>query len=159
MADFVFNVALGRVAELHRKVDQNDPANSALILVALKATGVSTDAVLKDLTTLSAVLTSGTTAEATNVGYARKTLSSSAVPGVVVNNTNDRVELSLPDQVWTAVAATGGAWAKLLLCYDPDTTVAGDGTIVPMIGFDFAVTPAGTDITARVSANGYYRAQ
>ena len=33
MADFVFNIAKGRVAEFYNRVDTNDPANSALVIV------------------------------------------------------------------------------------------------------------------------------
>lgn len=37
MANFVFNIAKGRVAEFFNRVDSNDPANSAIILVPLSA--------------------------------------------------------------------------------------------------------------------------
>ena len=33
MANQIFNIALGRVAELYNRVDTNDPANSVLIIV------------------------------------------------------------------------------------------------------------------------------
>ena len=37
MANFVFNIALGRVAELYNRVDSNDPANSVLTMIAWNA--------------------------------------------------------------------------------------------------------------------------
>lgn len=158
MADFVFTVALGRVVEMYRRVNGNDPANSSLIVVALKATGISTDATLKDCATLSSVLSSGTTAEATNTGYARKVLTSSQVDDVTPSYSTDLTSLNLANITWTAVSSTGGNWAKLLICYDPDTTVAGDSTIVPLTAHDFAASPSGADITAQFSSNGFYRA-
>lgn len=158
MADFVFNVALGRVAEFYNRVDSNDPANSALVIVALKASGISSDATLKDLTTLAAVLASGTTAEATNTGYARKTLDDTAIGTLTPDNTNDRMDVDIPDQTWTAVQTTGGAWGKLLVCYDNDTTGGTDSNLIPLTAHDFAVTPDGSDITAVIAAAGFYRA-
>ena len=35
MADFVFNLSKGRVAEFFNRVDSNDPANSAIIVSVL----------------------------------------------------------------------------------------------------------------------------
>ena len=35
MADQIFNIAKGRVAELYNRVDSNDPTNSALIILIL----------------------------------------------------------------------------------------------------------------------------
>ena len=35
MANIVFNIAKGRVVELYNRVENNDPANSALILVPI----------------------------------------------------------------------------------------------------------------------------
>ena len=120
MADFVFNIAKGRVAELYNRVDSNDPTNSALIIVVLATSGLETDATLKDLATLTA-LVAGTTNEVTNTNYARKVLTDSDIASFAADNTNDRVDLDIPDQTWTAVAA-GDGWSKLVVCYDNDTT-------------------------------------
>ncbi len=158
MADFVFNIAKGRVAELYNRVDTNDPANSALVVVALKSSGISSDATLLDLDTLAAVLASGTTVEATNSGYARKVLTDSDLAALSPDDTNDRMDVDIPDQTWTSVQATGGAWGKLLICYDSDTTGGTDSNIIPLTAHDFAVTPDGSDIVAQVSASGFYRA-
>ena len=37
MANLVLNIGLGRVAELYNRVDTNDPANSAIVIVAIDA--------------------------------------------------------------------------------------------------------------------------
>lgn len=156
MADFVYNIAKGRVAELYNRVDTNDPANSALVIVVLAASGIETDAVLKDKDTLSDVL-SGTTNEVTNTGYARKVLTDADLVAFAPDDTNDRVDLDIPDQTWTGVGA-GDAWSKLAICYDNDTTTGTDANIVPLTQHDFAVTPDGSDITAQIAAAGFYRA-
>ena len=157
MANQVFNIALGRVAELYNRVDTNDPANSALIVAILQTTGIESDAVLKDMNTLADVV-AGTTNEATNTGYARKVLTDTDIVAFAPDDTNDRVDLDIPDQTWTAVAAAGGAWNDLIVCYDSDTTAGTDANIVPLTMHDFVVTPDGSDITAQVAATGFYRA-
>src|SRR5438128_1898747 len=50
-------MAKGRYAEFFNRVDGNDPANSAIIIVPLSASGTTAQA--QDLDTLSQVLTSG----------------------------------------------------------------------------------------------------
>jgi len=156
VADQVFNIALGRVAELYNRVDLNDPANAALIIVVLATSGIETDAVLKDKDDLAAVV-AGTTNEVTNTNYARKVLTDTDIVAFAPDDTNDRVDLDIPDQTWTAVAA-GDGWNDLLVCYDSDTTGGTDANIVPLTMHDFVVTPDGSDITAQIAAAGFYRA-
>lgn len=156
MADFVFNVAKGRVAEFYNRVDSNDPANAALVIVVLATTGLEADATLQDAATLAAVV-AGTTNEVTNSGYARKVLTDADITALTIDNTNDRVDLDIPDQTFTAVAA-GDGWSKLLVCYDPDTTSGTDANIIPLTAHDFVVTPDGSDIIAQINAAGFYRA-
>lgn len=157
MADFVFNIAKGRVAELYNRVDSNDPTNSALIIVILQTTGLESDATLKDYDTLSVILAAAND-EPTNTGYARKTLDDTVISAMTPDDTNDRMDLDIPDQTWTGVATAGGTWSKLLVCYDNDTTGGTDANIVPLTSHDFAVTPDGSDITAQIAAAGFYRA-
>jgi len=155
MADLVFNIAKGRVAELYNRVDSNDPANSALIIVVIDANGDS-DATMRDRDDLSALL-GGTANEVTNTNYVRKTLTDSDIVAFAPDDTNDRVDLDIPDQTWTGVAA-GSAWTDMLVCYDGDTTGGSDSNIVPLTLHDFAVTPDGSDITAQIAAAGFFRA-
>ncbi|MDH5738736.1 MAG: hypothetical protein OEY77_00255 [Nitrospira sp.] len=155
MADFVFNIAKGRVAEFYNRVKSNDPANSALIVVVIDANG-DTDATMRDRDDLAALL-GGTANEVTNTNYARKTLTDADIAALSIDDTNDRVDLDIPDQTWTGVAA-GTAWTDLLICYDPDTTGGTDSAIIPLTCHDFAVTPDGSDITAQIAAAGFFRA-
>jgi len=158
MADSVFNIAKGHVAEYYRRVKGNDPANSAIVIVALKASGLETHAVLKDHDTLSAILAAAND-EATNSGYARKALTDADLAALPApDDTNDRKDLDLPDQTWTTVAAAGGAWGMILVCYDPDTTAGTDADIIPLTMHDFAQTPDGTDLLLAWNASGFYRA-
>ena len=155
MADQVFNIALGRVVELYNRVDSNDPANAVLVIVVINTSAA--DGVLKDLDTLPAVLADGNTAEVTNTNYARRTLTDSDIAAFAPDDANDRVDLDIPDQSWTAVAA-GDAWTDLLVCYDSDSTGGTDANIVPLTQHDFSVSPDGSDLTAQVDAAGFFRA-
>ena len=49
MANIVFNIAKGRVVEFYNRVENNDPTNSALILVPIETTGLEADATLIDV--------------------------------------------------------------------------------------------------------------
>ena len=147
MADFVFNIAKGEVKK-YCKLDGG--ANDALIIVPLETTGLEADATLKDYDDLAALL-AGTSNEQTTMG--RKTVSSATI---TVDDTNERVDIDIADQTWTA--ATGNAISKLLVCYDPDTTAGTDSSIVPLTAHDFVVTPDGSDIVAVINAAGFFRA-
>jgi len=156
MANFVFNRALGRVVELYNRVDTNDPANSAIVLVVLATAGIETDAVLKDKDDLAAVV-SGTTNEVTNTGYARKVLTDADIVAFAPDDTNDRTDLDVPDQTWTGVSA-GDGWNDIDFTYDSDTTAGTDANIVPMTQHDFVVVPDGSDIVAQINSAGFFRA-
>lgn len=152
MANIVFNIAAGRVVELYNRVEGNDPATSAIILVPIETSGLETDAVLRDADTLAAVL-AGTTNEQTTMG--RKTLTDvelAALPAP--DDTNDRYDISLPAVTWTA--ASGNAISKILVCYDADTGAGTDANIIPLTMFDFAQTPSGADITMQTGV--FFRA-
>lgn len=155
MGAFVFNAAKGRVAELYNRVKSNDPANSALIVVAINA-GAATDATMKDYGTLAALLADADVAEVTNSGYSRKVLTDAELAAIPSpDNGNDRNERSLPTQLWSAVAA-GTGWTDLVICYDPDTTSGTDSDIIPLTLFDFVQTPSGADI--QMTGGVFFRA-
>jgi hypothetical protein len=155
MGDFVFNIAKGRVAELYNRVDQSDPTNAVLVLVAINTSAA--DGTLQDLDTLSAVLADGDTAEVTNTNYARIVLDDTDLSAMSPDDSNDRMDLDIPDQVFSSIAA-GDAWTDILICYDPDSTGGTDANIIPLTCHDFAVTPDGNDINVQVAAAGFYRA-
>jgi hypothetical protein len=155
MSDFVFNISKGRVAELYNRVKIADPSTAALVVVAVNV-GATSDATLKDLDTLAAVISGGAT-EVTNSGYVRKVLSAANLNALSPDDTDDWMALDIPvDPTWTAVAA-GTGWTDLILAYRP-ATASPDSACIPLTQHDFAVTPDGSDITAVINAAGFYKA-
>lgn len=148
MSDFVFNNAKGRIRTFAELAGTND----ALIVVPLEASGLETDTTLKDYDDLATLL-AGASNEQTSLG--RKTITTPLT--VTIDDTNDRVDIDAPDQVWTATS--GNAVGALLWCYDADTTGGTDANIIPVSKHDFSFTPDGTDVTAVVAAAGLLRAQ
>jgi hypothetical protein len=144
VSNLVFNVALGRVASLAAL----PAANDALIAVPLEATGLVTDAAMRDYDDLAALL-AGASNEQTTMG--RKTLASVTV---TVDDTNDRVAIDCADITWTA--ATGNAVGAVVICYDPDTTTGTDADLVPLTKHDVTLTPDGNNFSLTVA--DFYRA-
>lgn len=149
MSNFTFNVSLGREVEFHNRVDGNDPANSALVLVVLAAAALEADSVLRDYDTLAAVL-AGASNEVTNTNYARKVLTDADISPYTVDDTTNSITLPLANQTFSTILA-GDSWAKLLICYDSDTTGGTDANIVPVVAQDLfingvAVVPNGNNI-------------
>jgi hypothetical protein len=155
MADLVFNIAKGRVAQLAMNVDAGSPANSRLILIPFNNDGSSTDDNVRDADTVAAVEALSGVTERTANGWGRKTLAASDVT-VTVDDTNNRVDIDIPDQTWTAV--TSDAVTDLLIAYDADNTAGTDSDLIPLTWHDFAVTPDGSDVTAVINAAGFFRA-
>lgn len=153
MADFVFNIAKGKVHQYCENVDLGSPANARLKVIPIETTGIEADATMKDYNDLAALL-AGTSNEQTTMG--RKTLAAADVT-ITVDDTNDRVDIDLTDQTWTG--ATGNAISALVVVYCPDGVTPGaDNTFIPLTKHDFVGTPDGTDITAQIAAAGFFRA-
>lgn len=152
MADIVLNISKGRAAELYNRVKTNDPANSAIVVIPVDV-GATSDATIRDLDTLAAILAAGVT-ERTTGGWNRKTLTDSDLAAMTPDDTNDRMDLDTADLVWTAV--TSGAVTDLIFCYDNDTTGGSDSNLIPLTMHDFPITPDGSDVTATVA--NFFRA-
>lgn len=145
MADFVFNIAKGSVAEMFR-----DAAANGLMLL-LKA--AESDPALKDHDDLAALLGAAGNTEADFTNYVRKT---GLTGTITVDDTNDRVDVDIPDQTWSAAGgASNNTLTDLIVAYE---NAAADASRVPLTNHDFAVTTTGGDITAQVNASGFYRA-
>jgi len=147
MANIPFNIALGKI----RYYCELPAAADALILVPVETTGLEADASLRDYDDLAALL-AGTTNEQVTIG--RKTLSSGVV--ITVDDTNNWVDIDVPDQTW--VGSSGNQVGALIFCYDPDTGVGTDSTLVPLTKHDWVMDPQG-DITAQIAPAGFFRAQ
>jgi hypothetical protein len=142
MADFMFNVAKGRVVEFFNRVQSNDPANSAIILVPLSAS--DTEANAQDADTLTAALATAMN-EQTGGSWVRKTLTNTELSAIAVDDTNNRFPATLPEVTWTTPTAASDT-TGLLVCYDSDTTGGTDANIIPISHHDFAVTADGNDV-------------
>lgn len=157
MANGVFNVAKGRVNELHNRVDGNDPANAVLVLMLLQATSEA-DGTLEDYDTFSALL-AGSNTEANFTNYARIILSDTDISASTVNDTTNLRFADIPDQTWSSAGgASNNTLDKLIIGYDSDSTGGTDANIEPLTHHDFDVTTNGGDITAQVDSGGYYSA-
>jgi hypothetical protein len=141
--NFVYNIAKGRGAELYNRVDSNDPANSALILIPLSTAG--SEAQGQDFDTVSTAIDGANFIERTSGGWHRGTLTDSDLSAMTVDDTNNRMPVAVPQYTWSSVAAGNDA-AGLMIAYDPDTTTGTDTTLVPITHHIFAVTTDGNNV-------------
>lgn len=151
MQNFVFNIAKGRVAELVHRVDANDPANSALILVPLSVGGSAAQG--QDFATLAAVLADVNFDEQTTGSWVRKTLTDANIADFTVDNASNVVTCALPAVVWTAPTTN---IVGILVCYDSDTTSGTDSNIIPLCAHVLSITGNGNDVT--LTAGNFYQA-
>ena len=142
MADGVFNIAKGALVEKIRDASTN------ILVLLLQAN--EAEATLVDHAALDTLLASNTEADFTN--YSRKT----GITGTItVDNTNDRVDVDIPDQTWAAAGgAVNNSLTKLIVAYEESASDAGR---VPLTHHDFVITTDGSDITAQVNASGFAR--
>lgn len=141
MADFMFNIAKGAFVEKFR----DGAANGGILLLI----AADTDDAMGDTTTLTALLATGAN-EATDASYARKT---GLTGTITVDNTNNRVDVDLPDQTWTTLS--GAAITDAVVFYQE---AAADGSRIPLTNHDFVITPDGSDVTLIFNAAGFARA-
>lgn len=145
MADGVFNIAKGAVAEQYR-----DGASNGIVML-LKANESEAD--LIDHDDLSALLGDASNTEADFTNYARKT---GLTGSITVDDSNDRVDVDIPDQTWTSAGnGTNNTTTKLLVAYENSAV---DSDRIPQTHHDFAVTTDGSDLTAEFNASGFFRA-
>jgi hypothetical protein len=150
MADFVFNIAKGNIANYAGL----PAATDSLIAVLLQSTGLEADATLKDYDNLSLLL-AGSSDELTATNYARKTLTGVTV---TVDDTNDRVDITCSAFTWTALGgASNQTVGKMLICYVPSSGAA-DTAIIPMCAIDYSFTTSGVDETFTPTSPGFLRA-
>ena len=153
MADFVFNIAKGRVVEYTNRVKAGDPAAARLYLIPVDVAAV-TDATLKDVDDFAAAITAGITERAAT-GWNRKTVAAADISTLAPNDTSDLFAVDMIDQVWTAV--TAGVVTDLILCYASVASPT-NAQLLVMTQHDFPITPDGTDVTAIIAAAGFFSA-
>lgn len=158
MADFIFNRSKGRFVEFATRINANDPTNSVLSIGLWNIT--ATDAVELDLDDIAAIEAQGTNAEltsGTNANYVRKVINDTSGMTITYDDTNDRVDVDIADQTWTALGA-GTAITDVIIGYDSDSTAGTDANILPVSQHDFPITPDGSDVTAQINVSGIWRA-
>lgn len=145
MSNFVFNVAKGRIAKL---VDDG----ATFKMLVLKSAG--TDATLKDLDNIAAVIAEGSTVEADFTNYARKTLASTTK---TVDDTNNKVKVDSDDVVFaSAGGASNNTTTDYIIYHDVDTT---DANAVPLVMVDSPWTTDGNDVTIQFHADGWFNSE
>lgn len=150
MADFVFNIALGR--QIHYAA--LPAATDSLVMVLLKTAGLEADSALRDHDTLAALLAAAND-EATFTNYTRKTLVPSAP---VVDDTANLVNADVADVVYTAAGgADNTPVSKAIICYVPASGDP-DSAIIPVAAYDCVFTPDSTDQTIAINVAGWVRA-
>lgn len=156
-ANQIYNRALGRGTEWVERVNANDPANSVIVWDVLATSGIESDATLKDKDDFAA-LVSGATNFGTGTGWSRKTIDNTGGLVVTYDDTNDRVDIDMPDLTWTAVANAADDVSALVSGYDSDSTGGTDANILPWTQHDWVIQPDGSDVTAVIAAAGMFRA-
>lgn len=153
MASFTFNIAKGRVVEYFERVDSNEPANSAIVIIPLKVG--DTEAALQDMDDVAEILAA--TPDEQTEGWSRKTLTDADLSGAsfAPDNVNNRGQAQVPEVKWTT-PTSGKNTVALLVAYDADTTGGTDAALIPLVYLDFAVTADGNDVA--LNAGEIFRA-
>lgn len=142
MSDLVFNIAMGAFVEKFR----DGSANGLVLLME----AVEADDALRDHDALDVLLAAAGNTEMSDASYARKT---GLTGTITVDDTNNRVDVDIPDQTWTALS--GNALVALEVAYEESASDAGR---IPLTNHVFSVTPDGSDVTAQFNAAGFGRA-
>lgn len=141
MANFVFNIAKGSI----RKRIQD---GADLRMLVLKSAG--TDATLKDLDTVAAVLGAGSTTEADFTNYARKTLTGESTS---VDDTADVVRADFDNVTFTAAGGATNNTTTDVIIYQH---VTNDSDSIPLVMLDAVFTTDGNDVNLQLDANGFW---
>lgn len=157
MASVQFNISKGREVEFYERVNTNDPANSALVMMVLETGSTNGLAGLPDFDTFAAITAGGYT-EVNNAGYSRAVLTDADLAAWTPDDTNNRILLVLPLQTFGSPNVTAGDnWDLVVVGYDNDTTGGTDANIVPITGGEIreggtAIVPAGAPIVIDFSS-------
>jgi hypothetical protein len=121
-----------------------------ILIVPLQATGIPSDTVMQDCTSLQAVFTAGGV-EANFTGYIRPVLGSSAVT-VTYNTTANTATATFAPQVWTAAGgAVNNSLVKIVIAYRLSSSTADSGCPVIAVQ-DYTASTTGGGLTINASA-------
>lgn len=129
----------------------NDAAANGIVML-MKAN--EAEATLVDRTDIADILVEGGNTETIATDYGRKT---GLTGTVTIDNANDRSEVDIDDQTWTAIGnGSNDTLTKALVCYE---NAAADATRIPLTHHDFAITTSNNDLTIQFASTGFARAQ
>lgn len=156
MANFVFNIAKGRVGQLITNVENNSPSGCCLRAILLESSGLESQTDLEDSLTFAEVI-DGTTNELDPPNKRKQGLASTGdfQTSLALDTTNNWYDFDISDITWSAL--TGNAVGALVICYDATGSDA-NNALLPLVHLTFAVTPDGSDVTAVINAEGIFRA-
>ena len=129
MASVIPNIALGRVNEFARRVNNNDPSTSVFKIVLLQDSGLEAIATLKDYDDLAALLAASNN-EITVASYARGVLTDATIGDPTVDDGANTQSFDIADFDFAALEA-GQSVGGAVLVYMPDTAGA-DSTAIPV---------------------------
>lgn len=154
---FTANKGKGRIVELYNRVKNNEPANSAFVLIPLSAAGSEAEG--QDYDDLKALLEDAGFTEQGGGGWERKTLTDSELAAFPEpDDENNRYDVENPEVNFGEPEA-GNDVVAFALCYDPNTTEGEDDTLeflgqsLPASG---TIEADGTEVT--VKAGEFFRA-
>ena len=158
MASKVFNISKGEIRGIYKRVKNNDPVNSAIIVVALKL--VEADAVLEDYADLAALLAAAGNTECDFTNYARTVLTDAELAVLPApDNSADTASVDIPDITYTNAGGTlDNTLVKMIICYDSDTTLGDDSDVVPLTAHSFAVDPTTDGTTLVIQSTDFFTA-
>ena len=154
MANIQFNIAKGRIVELYNRVKSNDPANAVFHVHLLKT--AEADDTLDNHDDYASVLVGGNV-EADFASYAVVTWSDADLAALPApDDTGNTYDLTFPDLVYTNATA-GNTLAKVVICYDADSTTgtSSDSSVMPLMAFDYTGVTDGSTITLQFPADAF----
>lgn len=155
MANYVFGTAaLGKAGAY--VADVLAGGNDGIVWIPMLTSGTAEQA--EGLTTFQAVEADANFSEQVHASWGR-IVHDETGDGLAYafDATNNRMEADSNDLVWAA-PVTGNNTVGLIACYDPDTTVGDDSTLVPLVHLDMVVTANGQQVTFQFNAEGWYNA-
>jgi hypothetical protein len=156
MANFVFNIALGKVITLISNVVNNTPSTASLVCIPIETDGLQGDAILRTYDTFAALLGGGNKESA--AGRKPVDASGDITQWSTPDDANNRVIAKVADQTWAAIPASVPQVACFLWCYSPvDPVPANNSQIIPLTKQDRLWKPDGTPFTLS-GPNGFYQA-
>lgn len=145
MADFVFNIGKGRVAEM--------AANTDDLRVMLLKTG-DTEANLQDADNITAIL-AGTPVEADFTGYSPSPREILTNVVLIVDDTANEGQADCDNIVWSPA---GGATNNNVVAAVIYKHVTNDGDAIPLTYHDAIFTTNGSDVTLQIPVDGFFGA-